>query len=233
MAIVEKKTHFQPGGEVCETAALSDGRVLRVVGFEDYRSVTAELRAWLLWLGLAMVLWGCGGQAFSTERSQAVDIEAGASSEDAGRSDADEAPGEAGASEASSPQDAGVADAAGECGRCSCLPDGAAGCADPPPDAADECLLFTHSDGIGQNWQDCTPPGTYTQSEAMSACAVNSSPCLQHACAAGDEAVCNRDPSVPGYCTCWTYAGPDAGHVNSEPCTSIADAICGGSVAWN
>jgi hypothetical protein len=30
--------------------------------------------------------------------------------------------------------------------------------------------LYTHADGFGHTWQDGTPPYTYTEPEAMSAC---------------------------------------------------------------
>lgn len=222
--VIERQTHVQPGGEVCETAQLSDGRVLRVIGHETYKSVTAELRGWLALLGLAMVLWGCGGAAFEPGPDAIELPDAQSAPADGGSRGGDSSSADGGETEAT--QDAG-------CDRCSCLPDGAVGCAIPPFDASDECLLFTHSDGIGQSWMDCTPPGTYDLAEAQAACMADSSPCFQHSCTGGDQAVCNRDLAVTGYCTCWTYAGPDAGHVNSEPCVDVAHAYCGGSVTWN
>lgn len=76
------KTHFQPGGEVCESATLPDGRVIRVVRFEHYRSITGELRAWLVWLGFTLLLFGCGGAEFSPGGEQPVEASA---PDDAGR----------------------------------------------------------------------------------------------------------------------------------------------------
>lgn len=46
-------THEQPSGEVCESAELPDGRVIRCVGdpFGTFRP-QEELRKWLQWLGV-------------------------------------------------------------------------------------------------------------------------------------------------------------------------------------
>jgi hypothetical protein len=59
---------------------------------------------------------------------------------------------------------------------------GDAGAADSAGDAAsDACTLVTHSNGVGQAWQDCLPLGTYTRAEADSACAA----CSSTGCARG------------------------------------------------
>lgn len=43
------------------------------------------------------------------------------------------------------------------------------------PDASDGCVVVTHSNGVGETWQDCVPLGTYTQAQAEKACAAHSS----------------------------------------------------------
>lgn len=222
MAIITRQTHRQVGGEVCETATLSDGRVLRVIGHEHYRSVTAELRGWLLWLGLAILLVGCGGAEFSPGVEQVVDSSPAEAS----------APADAGSrGEGAANADGGEMEATTDC--CS-NPTMACkgGCADAAPKECDDAGLVTHSDGIGQTWQDCAPLGTYDVAEAQAACKANAAPCVMHVCTGSDLAVCNLDPDVPGYCTCWTYAGTDVGHVNSQACTDLAHAYCGGGTPW-
>ena len=39
--------------------------------------------------------------------------------------------------------------------------------------AADACAPVTHDNGLGQTWQDCVALGTYTQVQAMKACAAS------------------------------------------------------------
>jgi len=42
------------------------------------------------------------------------------------------------------------------------------------------CTLVTHSDGVGQTWQDCVPLYTYNEAQAMKACeASGAALCLQ------------------------------------------------------
>ena len=101
---------------------------------------------------------------------------------------------------------------------------------------AEACVPVTHDDGIGQTWQDCTPAGTYTRGEAEAACRANGgSPCVQNDCSGSGQAVCDIDPRSPGYCSCWVYVGPLAGHVNNSLCTDagqVAQASCVGSDTW-
>jgi hypothetical protein len=98
---------------------------------------------------------------------------------------------------------------------------------------AEACSLVTHSDGIGQTWQDCLPLGTYDEAQALAACIANGgSPCVQSNCTGAGSAICDKDPVMPGYCSCWTYAGSSAGHVESHACATISVAACGGGATW-
>jgi hypothetical protein len=108
------------------------------------------------------------------------------------------------------------------------------------PDAGPEACtsLIKHSNGIGQTWTDCAPLSTYDEVEAISACESNSvlhSPypaCDVNMCGGSiATAFCNVDVSVPGFCTCWTFAGPGAGRVLSHACDLDAGpgaATCAG-----
>jgi len=112
-----------------------------------------------------------------------------------------------------------------------------------PPDVdsasgedAEACALVTHSNGIGQSWADCAPLGTWDEAEAISACEANAtltkSPpaCVPNFCSGPSPvAICDVDVQVPGFCTCWTFAGPAAGHVLSHACdlgAGPANAAC-------
>lgn len=89
-------THYAEGQPVV-TAKLHDGRVLRCFGFAEDRSAASEMRAWLLWLALALVLVGCGGAPFEAglalQDALAADVdgsggaEAGATSDGGGEVD--------------------------------------------------------------------------------------------------------------------------------------------------
>jgi hypothetical protein len=77
-----------------------------------------------------------------------------------GKGDAEAGPTDAGGSDAIA-GDASPTDAA--------KPQDASGVADAS-DASDACALLTHSNGVGQTWQDCTAIGTHNRTQAQSAC---------------------------------------------------------------
>jgi len=91
------------------------------------------------------------------------------------------------------------------------------------PDAApateggegDACAPVSHTDGLGQSWQDCVPLGTYSLSEAMAACVAgygSALACSSHICGTGQPS----DPAFHAVCgsvVCWAYDGPYVGKV--------------------
>lgn len=44
--------------------------------------------------------------------------------------------------------------------------------AGPPDTGVDACILATHSDGVGQGWDDCVPTSTLDEDESAAACAA-------------------------------------------------------------
>jgi hypothetical protein len=115
---------------------------------------------------------GTGDAAFADDApardaadSAAVDARADGSFADAARGDGasgGKGDAEAGSTDASgsnaTARDASPTDAA--------KPQDASGVAD----ASDACALLTHSNGVGQTWQDCTALGTHNRTQAQSAC---------------------------------------------------------------
>jgi len=95
----------------------------------------------------------------------------------------------------------------------------------------------SHSDGLGDSWTDCAPPGTLDPTEAARACAAFTSlvfsqaPCRE---AEGDAGMFDPDADIETNvavctsaevdmvemaCACWAYAGPAAGHVRATSAT--------------
>lgn len=177
-------------------------------------------------MALALFLTACGGEVFTygapVDHGDA-DIEA-AVADDAGQDGAAEAAqepdaGDSGQVVADAGQDAhetGSGDAdAGDTGT------------PPPPTDGGPC---THSDGIGQTYQDCAPLGTYNSTTAYEACAAYS----------GSTGVCSptpRCPAVPamansvcylhaGMCACWDFSGASVGHVSRTTETVNGCTVC-------
>ena len=99
------------------------------------------------------------------------------------------------------------------------------------------CTLVTHTDGVGQTWQDCSLLGIHNMTEALAACRANGgTQCVANNCGdSGSYAICDVDPHSPGYCSCWVYSGPLAGHVdNTAGCTTAVQATqasCGSTAS--
>jgi len=135
-------------------------------------------------------------------------------------------------------QDEGAPDAQAEGGDPA--QDGGGG-QDAAPEAeggqVEACAPVVHSNGIGQTWQDCTLLGTHDQGQAEAACRANGgAQCVANDCAgSGSLAICDVDPHSPGYCSCWDYSGPLAGHVdNTAGCTTpvqATQASCGSTAS--
>jgi hypothetical protein len=88
------------------------------------------------------------------------------------------------------------------------------GCECATPACCGTACQTIHSDGVGGSFYDCMPLSTYTQHEAVAACAEHAgSPsfCGVAACS-GSQAVCDFGSPLPD-CTCWGYDRSIAGHV--------------------
>jgi hypothetical protein len=172
-----------------------------------------------LLFAMLVVLYGCGGPAFTTSTS--------ADTADTGMRDAGGV--EAAARDSSSPpppsdssqptpQDSGLA------------------LDSSPVDSShvdvepDVCAPVTHANGVGQTWTDCAPLGTYNETEAMQACMADSDagggcyfvtrPCNNDGI---ESAVCSA-PSLATFC--WTYAGMFTGYAAPAPgCPTSADPM--------
>lgn len=117
--------------------------------------------------------------------------------------------------------DAKTSDATTSDAMASDATDGTTSQPDAPADAPsmpDSCTLHTHSDGVGQTWQDCAPSGTYDQAEAAAACAAYTAAIPNATCEspAGCAQVCAMVASSVEYC--WIYQGTNAGRVANSSC---------------
>lgn len=97
------------------------------------------------------------------------------------------------------------------------------------------CLLpVVHSNGQGQDYSDCSPLMTYTETEAQKACAANTADAA--ACSA-NTAVCNifggGTVICSASCVCWGYTGASMGHVNTGGLGHVC--TCPGQIdpTWN
>jgi len=84
---------------------------------------------------------------------------------------------------------------------------------------ATTCALVTHTNGIGQTWQDCVPINTYDLNQAMRACEKSGAAhCTNNgSICGGTYVVCGYDePRQSIYGGCWGYYGAYiAGFVSS------------------
>lgn len=77
------------------------------------------------------------------------------------------------------------------------------------------CTLVTHSNGIGQTWQDCVALGTFNESQAMKACVAytgNAQQCYVSTGCGVPLGVVRTDSYA------WEYAGSLAGNVSDKGC---------------
>jgi hypothetical protein len=164
---------------------------------------------------LLLLVAGCGGQAFSADLLDRSGD---------------------GAPDAVQQPEGGLPEAGDVEGGVDAAPEGETGQAEAGP--VEACAPVTHSDGIGQTWQDCALLGTHDQAEAMAACQANGgTQCVANDCGgSGSSAICDVDPHSPDYCSCWVYSGPLAGHVdNTAGCTTAVQATqasCGSSASF-
>lgn len=92
-----------------------------------------------------------------------------------------------------------------------------------------------HSNGVGQTFYDCQPPGTYTESEAMAACLAFTGSSTQCQAApmgvfCSSRGICSNGAAT---CWCWTYAGTGAGTVEKQ--TGFCPSTCpsANGTMWN
>jgi len=114
-------------------------------------------------------------------------------------------------------------------------PDGAAaGCSC----GAAHCTV--HSNGLGQNFEDCVPKGTHDETQALAACTAftgTSASCTIQSCDGGGgpgksvpgQGACSTGASV---CDCWAFAGAGVGLVLSTKSIKC-DPCANGGVGWN
>jgi hypothetical protein len=110
-------------------------------------------------------------------------------------------------------------------------------------DADSQCLdadsncgsCIVHANGIGQNFSDCTPLGTYNTAQAIKACVAytgNSLECRAATCGT-TSVVCSSEAATS--CACWAFAGPAAGHVKDSGQPGVLNCMCPGLTepTWN
>jgi hypothetical protein len=107
----------------------------------------------------------------------------------------------------------------------------------PRCDAASDCgaCTYAHANGLGQDYFDCAPPGTYDLAQATEACAAyagDSSQCSAATCGAA-SVVCSSGAATS--CACWGFAGAGAGHVHDSGLAGALNCVCPGPAApaWN
>jgi hypothetical protein len=103
------------------------------------------------------------------------------------------------------------------------------GCECASPGCCGTACQSRHDDGLGQTFWDCTPSGTYNQTEAFAACAAftgNAALCSPGAC---NRSVCSTGAPT---CACWTYSGSFSGRVTSSS-TTYCMCNSSGAAIWN
>jgi hypothetical protein len=104
------------------------------------------------------------------------------------------------------------------------------GCECATPECCGASCQTAHSNGVGQTYYDCDPPGALGSTGAMAACIAfaggDPTKCSDHwYCNNDDQQVCFITGSRDCQTYCWTYAGALAGAVSDCTCpvTKIAD----------
>ena len=106
----------------------------------------------------------------------------------------------------------------------------------PPTDGP--CTPLTHSDGLGQTYQDCAALGTMNYMTAYEACAAYSG--SQGVCSAAVRCISGSLANSicylhAGTCDCWDFAGATAAHVSQTAETANGCTVCTTLVnpSWN
>ncbi|MHB8330787.1 MAG: hypothetical protein ACYDEA_01150 [Candidatus Dormibacteria bacterium] len=177
------------------------------------------MKRFLLLLLLLLLAAGCGGSAFTAGQLVEHDALLDAAPEEEA-SAPDTGPDRGGSLEASVGGDGDARAEAGEAQAATC--DGGSN-------------PVTHSDGLGDTWQDCAPLGTYDQQEATSACEARngiSGGCQWIGGCAGvvGYGVCGL---LAPKRYCWWFTGTQTGRVTAMNGNgSTCAAPDGGDFAW-
>lgn len=101
---------------------------------------------------------------------------------------------------------------------------------------SDACTLVTHSNGVGQTFDDCDPLGTHGLSEALKACEawgqaeeLATYSCVAHTCPVGAgswQEICDID-RVTNDCLCWSENGHVRAYGGPSCCAGATDPL------WN
>jgi hypothetical protein len=98
----------------------------------------------------------------------------------------------------------------------------------------DGCAPAQHSNGVGQSYADCAPIGTVDArlgAEACDAFSHDAANCRDQGCSGSGtaRAICYKGATD---CTCWTYTGPNVGHVRQA---AGGSCTCGDATdpTWN
>jgi hypothetical protein len=97
------------------------------------------------------------------------------------------------------------------------------GCECATPSCCGSSCATTHSNGLGENYYDCTAKSTYNSTQAMEACAAytgNQSLCSTAGCT-GPGSNLVACGAINGKCACWNYSGSNVTHV-----TTSANSTC-------
>jgi len=97
-----------------------------------------------------------------------------------------------------------------------------------------------HMNGLGQNFYDCVPLGTYDSNQAFKACAAFSGStalCTDFGNVCNTTGPPNNDTSIVCSnlytdCACWSYAGASPGLVYNDPATTCF-CVLPGDPTWN
>jgi hypothetical protein len=103
----------------------------------------------------------------------------------------------------------------------------------PASAAASGCQEVTHSNGVGQTWDDCNPLGTISISAAFAACGAYAVSVGEPASICISGQACPQTPNSQAVCDgeyaryCWYYDGMFIGDVASGGCPAVVYATWG------
>ena len=99
---------------------------------------------------------------------------------------------------------------------------------------SDGCTLVTHSDGLGQLYQNCTPADTYNLTTAFEACEAwtgGAIPCVADSSCGGGAV--HAGPNSNGQWAIWVYAGTWQGWGHVGPVLACPSPHDSQDTAWS